>query len=124
MPFHILMVALGGALGASARFLISLGMSQWMGSRFPWGTLTVNLVGSFLMGLIFGIVSQKSNVPLHVQRFLMVGFLGSFTTFSSFALDNVHLLQTGPKWMVFNMLFKNITGVLLVLLGIACARWF
>ncbi len=89
----LLQVALGGALGASARYLTGLGMARLMGKGFPWGTLTVNIVGSFAMGVLVVVLAHLGGNRL--APFLMTGVLGGFTTFSAFSLDAVTLYERG-----------------------------
>ncbi|WP_121631251.1 fluoride efflux transporter CrcB [Tropicibacter alexandrii] len=88
----IFQVALGGAIGASLRYMTGLMMARLLGKGFPWGTLTVNIVGSFLMGVLVVVLAQTGNrfAPL-----LMTGLLGGFTTFSAFSLDVVTLYERG-----------------------------
>ncbi|MEC7792270.1 MAG: fluoride efflux transporter CrcB [Pseudomonadota bacterium] len=89
----LLHVALGGAIGASARYLTGVAALRLMGPGFPWGTLVVNVIGSFLMGAIVIILAELS-----ANRFaplLMTGLLGGFTTFSAFSLDAVTLWERG-----------------------------
>lgn len=89
----ILQVALGGALGASARYVTGIAAVRLLGKGFPWGTLTVNILGSFLMGvLVVALLHLSANrfAPL-----LMTGLLGGFTTFSAFSLDAVTLYERG-----------------------------
>ncbi len=87
----LLSVALGGALGASLRFLVSLSALRLIGPGFPWATLFVNVAGSLAMGVLAMTVAGKD--PGRVQLFLMTGVLGGFTTFSAFSLDAVTLWQ-------------------------------
>lgn len=86
-------VALGGAIGASARYLTSVGAMRLMGPGFPWATLTVNIVGSFLMGVLVVVLAQKGGMK--AAPFLMTGILGGFTTFSAFSLDAFTLYERG-----------------------------
>ncbi|MEC7298000.1 MAG: fluoride efflux transporter CrcB [Pseudomonadota bacterium] len=89
----LLHVALGGAIGASARYLTGVAALRLMGPGFPWGTLVVNVIGSFLMGAIVILLAELS-----ANRFaplLMTGLLGGFTTFSAFSLDAVTLWERG-----------------------------
>ncbi len=89
----LISVALGGAIGASARYLVNIGAGRLLGLNFPWGTLAVNIVGSFLMGVIatyFGLRGGHRLAP-----FMMTGILGGFTTFSAFSLDAVTLFERG-----------------------------
>ena len=93
MILTLLQVALGGALGASARYLTGVGMTALMGKTFPWGTLTVNILGSFLMGVL--VVTLANFSATRYAPLLMIGFLGGFTTFSSFSLDFATLYERG-----------------------------
>lgn len=89
-----LAVALGGALGAMARFGVSLMIPTQTG-QLPWNTLTVNIIGSALMGLCYVLLIEKGVVSIQWRPFLMVGILGALTTFSTFALDAILLWQQG-----------------------------
>jgi CrcB protein len=93
----LLQVALGGAFGASARYLVNVSTMRLIGPGFPWATLAVNVIGSFLMGALVVILAHKDATRL--APFLMTGVLGGFTTFSAFSLDALTLWergQTGP----------------------------
>lgn len=123
--WKFLLVALGGAFGAMARYAVSSGMVRWLGARFPWGTFTVNLLGSFCMGFLFALAREQVLLDEKSKLILMVGFLGSFTTFSSFSLDNYALLQShSSSTMLLNIVVQNTLGLLLVVLGIITARLF
>lgn len=87
---EFLLVALGGALGASGRFGVNL-LAPWGGVGMPWGTLAVNVVGGFAMGLLFAFAAENRALLL----FAGVGVLGGFTTFSAFSMETVRLLQRG-----------------------------
>ena len=89
----LLAVTLGGAVGALGRYLLST-WAQGLGDNFPWGTLSVNLLGCFLMGVVVALL-QRGTLPAEVQALATVGVLGSFTTFSAFSLETVRLLQEG-----------------------------
>ena len=93
MVYTLIQVAAGGALGASGRYLTGVGMTAMMGRSFPWGTLTVNVVGSFLMGVLVVTLGHLS--ATRFAPFLAIGVLGGFTTFSSFSLDAVTLYERG-----------------------------
>ena len=90
-------VALGGALGSVARFAVSLGALRWLGTGFPWGTLLVNVAGSFAIGLLAALVAADGRPLLgaDARAFLLVGVLGGFTTFSSFSLETLELARVG-----------------------------
>jgi len=88
-------VALGGAGGASLRFYISQLVLNWLGKGFPFATLMVNITGSFIMGLLYQLIEHEI-IDIHVHRTLIgIGFLGAFTTFSTFSLDSLLLIQQG-----------------------------
>ncbi len=89
----LLQVAAGGALGASARYLTGVGAVRLFGHGFPWGTLIVNVVGSFLMVVLIVVLAQKGG--MRFAPFLTIGLLGGFTTFSAFSLDAVTLFERG-----------------------------
>jgi CrcB protein len=92
-----LWVALGGALGSVARYACSIGATRWLGATFPWGTLFVNVTGSFIIGLLAALVSADGRPVLgsDARAFLMIGVLGGFTTFSSFSLETLTLARSG-----------------------------
>lgn len=89
----IFLVALGGAIGASGRHLMGIAMLRLMGSGFPWGTLTVNVVGSFAMGAIIELMALKLQVSNEFRLFLATGILGGFTTFSAFSLEVALMIE-------------------------------
>ena len=90
----LLQVALGGAIGASARYLTSVGAMRLIGPGFPWGTLAVNVIGSFLMGVLVVALAHKDG-GTRLAPFLMTGILGGFTTFSAFSLDALVIYERG-----------------------------
>ncbi len=91
----ILAIAAGGAVGAVARYFVMVRVSHWLGADFPYGTLTVNIVGSFIFGAMAEAMALAWTVNGELRAFLVVGLLGSFTTFSTFSLDVVTLIQRG-----------------------------
>lgn len=95
----ILAVAAGGAIGAVARYLVMVLTGRLLGMGFPWGTLTVNVVGSFLLGALVDIMALRWSVGQEMRAFLVVGVMGAFTTFSTFSLDVVTHAQRG-EWAV------------------------
>ena len=92
-----LLVFLGAGLGGVVRHAVNLGCARWCGGEFPWGTLTVNVVGSFLMGALVGWLAFRADQSWsqHVRLFLATGVLGGFTTFSAFSLDAMLLWERG-----------------------------
>ncbi|GGY91825.1 fluoride efflux transporter CrcB [Shewanella fodinae] len=114
---NLLWVALGGATGAVLRNLISLFMIQLFGSAFPFGTLTVNVLGSFLMGVVFAL-GQLSHVSPEIKALIGVGFLGALTTFSTFSNETLLLIQ-GGEWLkaFLNVVLNLGICLLMVFLG-------
>ncbi len=90
-------VAVGGALGSIARFWLGGVMMDLTGPRFPWGTLLINVVGSFVIGLVGGFTLTPMRIAMHpdLRIFLMTGVCGGFTTFSAFSLQTLELMQSG-----------------------------
>jgi len=113
---------LGGALGTLLRYWVSGLPHRIYDGAFPWGTLIVNLAGSFLIGLCWGLLGRE-NIGSNLRTFLFIGFFGSFTTFSTFAFESLNLIRDGNiKFAVINMLASNVFGVLLVLAGFIASR--
>lgn len=92
----LISIAVGGALGAVARWGLGGWVHGWAGAAFPWGTFAVNVVGSFLLGFSF-LYLESVSLPAELRRFIAIGFLGAFTTFSTFAYESVALLRDG-EW--------------------------
>ncbi|MGN7291256.1 fluoride efflux transporter CrcB [Rhizobium sp. SAFR-030] len=92
---NVLLVAAGGAFGSVCRYLTGLLMTRLLGPAFPWGTLTVNLVGSLAIGFLTELVATRLNASVEMRLLIVVGVLGGFTTFSSFSLDTVALVERG-----------------------------
>ncbi len=92
---NIVLVALGGAIGSVARYLVGLWGVRLAGPNFPWGTLTVNVVGAFLIGLMVEMVARRFDASAEMRVFIVTGILGGFTTWSSFTLDAVVLFERG-----------------------------
>ena len=91
----VVLVALGGALGSVARYGVNVAAMRLLGLGFPWGTLTVNVVGGLVMGLLAALFALKTGASQDLRLFLMTGVLGGFTTFSAFSLDAVTLWERG-----------------------------
>ena len=114
---NLLWVAAGGALGAVLRYLVSIQIAAETATRFPWGTLTVNMLGCLVIGVMWSVTEHKT-VSDGVLLFLMVGVIGSFTTFSTYGLEGIQLIQSGKLMAGFAyVLVSNIAGLLLVIIG-------
>jgi len=123
MGLQVAVVALGGAGGSAHRYASTIGMTRWLGTGFPFGTLFVNLVGCLLAGLIFGIAEERTFLSPLVRLLLLTGFLGGFTTFSTFALETMTLVRDGSWAIALAGFFANNAGGLaLALAGIYMGR--
>lgn len=119
----VLYIALGGALGAVARYLAMSGVTRLMGHGFPYGTLVVNVVGSCLMGALIGVLAKMLTGFDGIRLFVAVGFLGSFTTFSTFSLDVVTMFERGEMLSVLTYILGSVTlSVLALFMGLALVR--
>ena len=117
----LLQVALGGAIGSAARYLTNVGAARLFGAGFPWGTIIVNVAGSFLMGLLVALLVQRD--AMRLVPFLMTGILGGFTTFSAFSLDAVKLWQGGePTVAAAYVVFSVLLSIAALMLGMALFR--
>ncbi|NTF32164.1 fluoride efflux transporter CrcB [Rhizobium skierniewicense] len=92
---NIALVAVGGAIGSVARYLVGVWSVRLAGPNFPWGTMTVNIVGAFLIGLMVEVVARRFDASAEIRVFIVTGVLGGFTTWSSFTLDAVTLFERG-----------------------------
>jgi len=92
---NLIYIAGGGAAGALLRYGVSNGIYVLLGRGFPYGTLTVNILGSLLMGFLYVLMIERMDVGVHWRAALMIGMLGAFTTFSTFSLETLNLLEGG-----------------------------
>jgi fluoride exporter len=119
---HLFFIALGGGLGASLRYLTSKSVQSLFNQLFPYGTLCVNICGSFLIGFLFFLFDHVI-VPRDIRSFLTIGFLGAFTTFSTYSLETINLLQEGDiKLGIMNIVVNNVLCLLMVITGLGAAR--
>ncbi|MES2988673.1 MAG: fluoride efflux transporter CrcB [Pseudomonadota bacterium] len=122
MP-SLLLVMLGGAIGAGARHLSGRVTLAWWGADYPWGTLAVNLIGGFLMGLLAGALIRFGQSGEQMRLFLGVGILGGFTTFSAFSLDAMNLMQRGDWMTALGYILASVIGSIAALaLGLQLTR--
>ncbi|MES0371816.1 MAG: fluoride efflux transporter CrcB [Mariprofundaceae bacterium] len=116
-------VAIGGASGAVLRYLMAGAVQRFAGGAFPWGTFAVNALGSFLLGFLFVWLIERSTASELVRLALTVGMLGAFTTFSTYSLESIRLLQEGAYGLAAgNVIGQVVVCLLLTWLGIQCAR--
>jgi fluoride exporter len=121
MIWTLSQVAMGGAVGAVARFAVVAGMARVLGEAFPYGTALVNVAGSFAMGLLFVALAERQ--VIHYAPFLMVGILGGFTTFSAFSLDAVRLWERGDGMLAVAYVMGSVLlSIAALLFGMAAGR--
>lgn len=120
----LIAIAFGGACGAVLRFLVSSGVYQWLGRGFPYGTLTVNVLGSFLIGLLTEVlVLQRIAITMEYRSAILVGLFGSFTTFSTFSLETLFLIEQGNLLKAaLNILISVCACVFAVWIGLLAGR--
>ena len=121
--YPIIFIASGGALGAVARYALSSFIHTVFGRGFPYGTLSINLLGCFLAGVCYVLLLERVTLAVEWRSFLLIGFLGSFTTFSTFSLETVDLLVQGRWWAAgFNIALNVLFCLLALVLGIKLTR--
>lgn len=119
MMMNLLQVALGGAVGASARYLVNVGAMRMVGPGFPWGTLAVNVLGSFLMGVLVTYLAYRDG-GMRYAPLLTTGLLGGFTTFSAFSLDALTIWERGQHGLAATYVLASVA---LSLAAIVLALW-
>lgn len=121
---QLIAVAFGGAIGAALRFLVSNGVYHWLGRGFPYGTLSVNMIGSFLIGLMTEtLLLQRVAISLEYRAAVLVGVFGSFTTFSTFSLETVYLIEQGNMLKAaINVVSSVFACIFAVWLGLLLGR--
>ena len=123
MAMNLVIIALGGALGAVSRFLMGNAVSKAVGSALPYGTFVINLVGCFAMGLLMTIIVDRELLSAAWRLFLCVGFLGGFTTFSSFGYEALMLLNEGRLLAALTYVSGSVVlGLAAPAAGVLCAR--
>ena len=119
----LLLIGLAGFIGTLGRYWMAELIAKRYGGTFPAGTLMVNLVGCFLVGLLFYLLEERFLVNHIARAAVLIGFLGGFTTFSSFGLETFSLLQNGAFGLaILNVTASNLVGLLLVWAGYTLAR--
>ncbi len=117
---RVLLVGIGGFIGTSSRYLITIIMSRFIRSTFPYGTLLCNIIGALLIGILMAISSTYDWMSTEVRLFLTVGILGGLTTFSTFSYETINLLETGK----YIMATANIIVSIILCLGfVAIGKW-
>lgn len=120
---RFLFIALGAALGANARYWVTLWAANRFGTDYPYGTLLVNVTGSFLLGLLLTLATGRLNLAPETRLLLLTGFLGAYTTFSTYAVESLALWSDAGWWPALrNIFLNNGLGLGAALLGATLAR--
>ncbi|MBZ9704090.1 MULTISPECIES: fluoride efflux transporter CrcB [unclassified Mesorhizobium] len=120
--FNLLLVAAGGGIGAGVRHLTNMGSLRLVGPNYPWGTMAINIVGSFAMGLFIAALARRGGSN-ELRLFVATGILGGFTTFSAFSLDFATLWERGATLPAFGYALASVIGAIIALfLGLWLAR--
>ena len=121
--FHLILVAAGGAIGAALRHLVNLGVLRLAGPALPWGTVAINVAGSFAMGVFVALMARKAGDGEPVRLFVATGILGGFTTFSAFSLDIATLLERGASFIAAGYAAASVLGsIAAIFAGLALVR--
>jgi fluoride exporter len=120
---QLLYISIGAVLGANLRYLVGQWAAQQLGADFPYGTLLVNVAGCFILGLFYGLGESRITITPELRLFFAVGFLGAFTTFSTFGYETISLSRSGDLGLAaLNFVGNNLLGLLAVVAGLALAR--
>ena len=118
-----LAVAFGGALGAMSRYWVYSAFQRTSSGTFPWATLTVNVVGSFLIGIAFILITERMELGPYWRAVVTVGFLGAFTTFSTFSMDVISLIEQGNLTNAFLYVLSSVlVCIIAAWLGLSLAK--
>lgn len=119
----LILVGAGGFFGAIARYLVDGWVSRLTGGGLPWGTFVVNVSGSFLLGLLFALTIDRGVLPSEVRAPVLIGFIGAYTTFSTWMLESWRLVETGDVPAAVGNLVGSVgLGLIAVVLGLAAGR--
>ncbi len=120
---RFLLICLGGAIGTGLRYVTTVAAAQWLGAEFPYGTLIVNLVGSFVIGFVQQLGLEALAIPDDVRLFLATGIMGGLTTYSAFSYETVRLFEAGAWSQAgVNVVVTTAGSLLLCVIGIAAGR--
>lgn len=112
----LVLIALGGAAGATTRYLVDIWISERVGGAFPWGTLVINVSGSLLLGLLFAAGTERGVLPASVRGPVLIGFIGAYTTFSTLMLESWRLVEGGAVGLgLVNLVGSSVSG---------CSPWW
>jgi CrcB protein len=118
------MVGIGGFLGAIARFWLGNVVYQKMGTKFPYGTFVINISGSFLIGFILTVLTERTHLSPNWRYLIPIGFIGAYTTFSTFEWETLGAIRDGQLWIAgLNVVLSVVLGFIAVWLGVVSGRY-
>jgi CrcB protein len=119
----LLLIGIGGFAGAIARYLVDGAIAERTAGAFPWGTLIVNLSGSFILGLLFALTAERAFLPAEIRGPVLIGFIGAYTTFSTYMLESWRLLEDGAIALALaNLVGSTVLGLIAVVAGLTLGR--
>ena len=119
----LMLIALGGSAGALSRYIVAGATQRLAGGSFPLGTFVVNALGCLLFGLLWGLMEDRAAIGPQTRVMVLTGFMGAFTTFSTFAFESASLLRTGQWAYAFiNIIGQNVLGLTCLFVGLMLAR--
>ena len=123
MATKLLLLASAGAFGTLARYFLGGAVQRLSGGAFPWGTFAVNMTGTLLFGLVWSLAEDRPVISPEARTIILVGFMGAFTTFSSFMFETGELMRDSQWALAFgNIALQNLTGILFLFIGFAIGR--
>lgn len=123
MDSKLLWIALAGAVGTLARYGIYQLVPKWTSDSFPWSTLVVNVLGCYLFGVVWILAERRLHITEETRLIVLTGFMGAFTTYSTYAFETGQMLRDGHWWSAFaNLSAQTILGIGALFLGFATAR--
>jgi len=119
----LVLIALGGAAGATTRYLLDTWIAERAGGAFPWGTLVINVSGSLVLGLLFALAIERGVLPASIRGPILIGFIGAYTTFSTLMLESWRLIEGGAVGLgLANLIGSSVIGMVAVVGGLMIGR--
>ncbi len=119
----LVLIALGGAAGATTRYLVDIWISERAGGAFPWGTFAINVSGSLVLGLLFALAIERGVLPASVRGPVLIGFIGAYTTFSTLMLESWRLIEEGAVALgLVNLVGSSVIGMVALVGGLMIGR--
>jgi CrcB protein len=120
----LILIGLGGFAGAVTRYLVDGLVSDRTGGSFPWGTLVVNLTGSFILGMLFSLTTERAILPPEIRGPVLIGFIGAYTTFSTWMLESWRLAESGALVLAAaNIAGSTALGIFAIVAGLTIGRY-